>query len=92
MTLPFHRLTRLLSDSFSSLPYTSVRWDSCAVAEYTRARPTNSAVLTGKLAAIIGSRSCCGIKGVAVAPGATALMVMFEEGRMGRSERTSPIS
>lgn len=40
----------------------------------------------------MASRRIGGIKGVEVAPGATALMVMFEEGRVGRSERTRPMS
>ena len=83
MTLPFHRLSSLSSASFFPWPYSSTRRDCVAIAEYTSASPTWSAVLSGKFSARMTSANICGTNDVEVTLGATALMVIFADNAEG---------
>lgn len=91
MTRPFHRslFQRLGSDSF---PYTSTRLDWSAVAEYTSARATKSALLTGRPRAAIGAARSAGSSFVCVADGATPLIVISSFIMTDRRARMIPTS
>lgn len=91
MTRPFH-LSCFQRFSLLSLPYVCTRLCWVATAEYTSAKPTKWALLTGRPCARIGAAKWAGSRLVMVAAGATPLMVMPSLMMLDRSALISPTS